>query len=127
MQQLVIAGTVGKDAELRRTQGGDSVLGFSVAVDTGKDSSGNKRPAVWYDASIWGKRADALQGYITKGTKLTLQGRPTARAHNEKAHLGISVDNLTFQGGNPSPQQSTTHNNSGYGAGGRDLEDEIPF
>ena len=130
MQTLIIAGNVGKDAELRRTQGGDAVLGFSLAVDNGKDRDGNKRPATWFDCSVWGKRAEALQGHITKGTRLTLSGRPTARAHDGKAYLGISVDNLTFMGGSQSGGQQQDQGGygggydsgsqgSGYGAGGR--------
>ena len=130
MQKLIIAGNVGKDAELRRTQGGDPVLGFSLAVDTGKDKNGNKRESVWYDCSVWGKRAEALASHITKGSKLTLIGRPTAREHNGKAYLGISVDDLTFQGGgqqggsqgydqSPAPQ--------GNGPSSTDFDDEIPF
>jgi single-strand DNA-binding protein len=43
METLIIAGTVGKDAVLRRTGNNDAVLGFSVAVDQGKDKNGNKR------------------------------------------------------------------------------------
>ena len=46
MQQLIIAGNVGKDAVLRTTGGGDHVLGFSLAVDGGKDKDGNKRTAM---------------------------------------------------------------------------------
>jgi single-strand DNA-binding protein len=61
METLIIAGTVGKDAVLRRTGNNDAVLGFSVAVDQGKDKNGNKRETKWYDASIWGKRAESLQ------------------------------------------------------------------
>lgn len=99
MQTLIIAGTVGRDAELRRTNNGDAVLGFSVAVDNGKDKSGNKRDATWFDCSIWGKRAESLERHITKGSKLTLTGRPTAREHNGKVYLGISVNDLTFMGG----------------------------
>lgn len=99
MQKLTIFGTVGKDAELRNTQGGDAVLSFSLAVDNGKDKSGNKRDATWYDCSIWGKRAESLQRHIVKGSKLVLHGTPTARAHNEKAYLGIRVDDLAFAGG----------------------------
>lgn len=126
MQILTIAGTVGKDAELRTTQSGDKVLGFSVAVDNGKDAQGNKRPATWFDCSIWGKRAESLARHITKGSKLTLTGRPTARAHDGKAYLGLSVNELAFQGGGQERQQS-----DGYGAGGRPGggidEDSIPF
>lgn len=126
MQQLTIAGNVGKDAVLRSTQGGDKVLGFSLAVDNGKDKNGNKRDATWYDCSIWGKRAESLERHITKGTKLVLTGRPTARAHEGKAYLGISVNELTFMGGGDSSQDSGQGGYSG-GPTSRDLEDEIPF
>ena len=61
MQILIIAGNVGKDAVLRRTQDGEPVLGFSLAVDNGKDKDGNPRAATWFDCSIWGKRAEALE------------------------------------------------------------------
>lgn len=142
MNILIIAGNCGKDSELRRTQSGDPVLGFSVAVDQGKDQGGNKRDALWVDCSIWGKRAESLEPYIKKGTKLTLQGRPTVREHNGKAYLGLSVNDLTFMGGG---QQDGTQSrgyqepdrNSGYGAGGSpmggspmggsDMEDDLPF
>ena len=152
MQKLVVAGNVGKDAVLRRTQSQDAVLNFTLAVDNGKDASGNDRPATWYDCSIWGKRGEALERHITKGKKLTLFGRPTARAHEGKAYLGITVDDLTFQGGgNQSGERGQSgggydqspagyggnHSQGGYGggsaygagtggAGGVD-EDEIPF
>ena len=129
MENLIIAGTVGKDAVLRRTGNNDAVLGFSVAVDQGKDKNGNKRETKWYDASIWGKRAESLQSYITKGTKLTLQGRPTAREHEGKVYMGIVVNELSFQGG---VSQRDTSQGGGHqqplGADYQgDLDDEIPF
>ena len=129
METLIIAGTVGKDAVLRRTGNNDAVLGFSVAVDQGKDKNGNKRDTRWYDASIWGKRAESLQNYITKGTKLTLQGRPTAREHDGKVYMGIVVNELAFQGGSQQRQQDDNQG-SGYQeppGGGYDVDDEIPF
>lgn len=129
MQVLIVAGNVGKDAVLRRTNSGDAVLGFSLAVDNGKDRDGNKRDSTWYDCSIWGKRAESLERHITKGTKLTLTGRPTAREHNGKAYLGISVNELTFMGGSSGGGDRS----SGSGGGdyqappARDFDDEIPF
>jgi single-strand DNA-binding protein len=129
MEMLIIAGTVGKDAELRRTGNGDAVLNFSVAVDQGKDKNGNKRDAKWYDASLWGKRAESLQSYIVKGTKLTLQGRPTAREHQGKVYMGIAVNDLTFMGG--SQRDGGQRDEGGYqqdqGGHQGDLDDEIPF
>jgi single-strand DNA-binding protein len=137
MQILTIAGNVGNVKEARQV-GDDSVLNFSLAVDNGKDKNGEKRGPTWYDCAVWGKRATSLQPYITKGTKLALTGRPSARAHDGKAYLGLTVGELTFMGGgNPdndrgAPQERKS---DGYGAGsgpnsggGRnDMDDEIPF
>lgn len=138
MQTLIIAGTCGRDAVLRRTGNGDAVLGFSLAVDNGKDKNGNKRDSTWYDCSVWGKRAESLERYITKGSKLALTGRPTAREHEGKVYMGISVNELTFMGGgsdNLGGGNSQQPNSGGYdqspegynSGGGRDLNDEIPW
>ena len=134
MQTLTIAGNVGKDATLRRTQSGDAVLSFSLAVDNGKDKNGNKRDSTWYDCSIWGKRAESLERHIVKGLKLVLRGRPTARAHEGKAYLGIAVDDLTFMGGGDRQDSGYGQSGGGYGQDsggyapptGDDLGD-IPF
>lgn len=131
MQKLILSGRVGKDPVLRHTQGGDAVLGFSLAVDNGKDKDGNRRDATWFDASIWGKRATALEQHIHKGDALTLIGRPTAREHEGKAYLGIRVDDLTFMGsGNREPGSRSNYDQGGTGgpAGGPDIDpDQIPF
>lgn len=126
MEMLVIAGTVGKDAELRQTQNGDAVLGFSVAVDQGKDKNGQKRDAKWYDASLWGKRAQSLASYITKGTKVTLQGRPTAREYNGKVYMGIAVNELTFMG-SAQPRQDAPMQQPAPRSEALPIDDEIPF
>ncbi len=133
MQNLTIAGNVGKDATHRTTQNGDSVLSFSLAVDNGKDKDGNRRESTWFDCSIWGKRADSLRNHIVKGTRLVLSGRPTARAHDGKAYLGISVNELTFMGG--SEKREHVDMPPGYEGTApaavdrarADLDDEIPF
>lgn len=129
MQVLMIAGIVGKDAVLRHVNGGDDVLNFSIAVDNGKDKDGNKRDATWFDCSVWGKRASALERHITKGLRLTVTGRPSARAHEGKVYLGLTVNDLTFMGGNQS-ENGRGANREQQPSGPResyDLNDDIPF
>lgn len=127
MQILTIAGTVGKDAVLRTTQGSEPVLSFSLAVDNGKDAQGNKRDATWFDCSIWGKRATSLQNHIAKGSKLTLSGRPTARAHDGKAYLGLTVNELSFQGGGQRHDEEPRGGQSGSPDGYADDDGDLPF
>lgn len=129
MQVLMIAGIVGKDAVLRHTNGGDDVLNFSIAVDNGKDKDGNKRDATWFDCSVWGKRATSLERHITKGLRLAVSGRPSAREHDGKAYLGLTVNDLTFMGGNQS-EGGRSENRQQESSGSResyDLNSDIPF
>lgn len=143
MQVLMIAGNVGKDSELRQANGKD-VLNFSVAVDNGKDASGEKRAPTWFDCAIWGDRASKLEPHIKKGTKMTITGRPTARAHDGKAYLGLTVNDFTFQGsaqqaegGQRRETRREDDYSQGFSSGGQsrssgpkssyDLNDDIPF
>jgi single-strand DNA-binding protein len=124
MQQLIIAGRITKDAELRRTQSGDEVAGFSVAVSNGKDKQGNWRDSTFYDCSLFGKRASALVNALSKGTNVTVTGRPSAREYNGKVYLQCIVDQVALQGG-PRSQEGQQHQDSGGGYAG--LDDEVPF
>lgn len=133
MQNLTIAGNVGNVKDLKDV-GGDKVLNFSIAVDNGKDKSGEKREPTWFDCALWGKRAESLAPYITKGSKLVVSGRPGARSHENKAYLQVTVNELSFMGGGEqrgatqeqaSARQSDTKSN--YARESYDLTDDIPF
>lgn len=149
MQLLTIAGNVGNVKDIREA-GGEKVLNFSIAVDQGKDKSGEKREPLWVDCALWGKRAESLAPYIAKGSKLAVSGRPTVRAHEGKAYLGCTVSELTFMssksdnearssGGGGSSERSSSDDDysSGFSTGGAnkpsgpresyDLNDDIPF
>ena len=133
MQNLTIAGNVGNVKDLKDV-GGDKVLNFSIAVDNGKDKSGEKREPTWFDCALWGKRAESLAPYITKGSKLVVSGRPGARSHENKAYLQVTVNELSFMGGGEqrgatqeqaSARQSDTKSN--YARESYDINDDIPF
>lgn len=59
---------LGRDAEIRYTPGGDAVANLSLAVNYGKKDEQGNRPTQWIDASMWGKQAEALAQYMTKGS-----------------------------------------------------------
>lgn len=126
MQKITIAGNVGKDAVLN-TSGNDPVLNFTVAVSNGRD-----KDPTWFDCSLFGKRAESLKPYITKGTKLTLDGRIGVRVHEGKAYLKITVNDLTLMGGgersdSAEPRQSSGGSSGGGSAPSSDDDDMIPF
>jgi single-strand DNA-binding protein len=125
MFTMTIAGVVGKDAQLRRTQNGDPILSFSVAVDQGRDKSGAKRESVWVQCSIWGKRAESLETHITKGSKLVLTGRPGVNVYEGKGSLTLSVNDLTFMGG--SQKRDDVQYREHDAPARDDFSDSIPF
>lgn len=58
---------IGKDAELRSTQSGTSVCGIIGVFDYGRKDQNGKKPSQWVELAMFGKQADALAGYLTKG------------------------------------------------------------
>ena len=58
---------LGRDVELRYLPNGDAVANLSLAFSFGRKGEDGKRPTQWVDASLWGKRAEALVPYLLKG------------------------------------------------------------
>lgn len=131
MQQITIAGRIGRDAELRSTNSGDQVCGFTVAVDS---RQGRDKVTNWWRVSLWGKRAEALSQYLTKGSNVTVSGEFSLGEYDGKPQLNIRANEIALQGGNSgggqgqrseadTPRVGPT-NSGGYSA---DLDDDIPF
>lgn len=76
LNTCTISGNLGKTAELRYTNSQLAVVSFSVAVnERRKQADGSYQDEVnWLDCTMFGKRAEALQPYLAKGTKLSLTG-----------------------------------------------------
>ena len=126
MMQVTIAGNIGRDAEVRKTQSGDSVTGFSVAVETRR---GQEKVTTWFDVSLWGVRGERLASYLTKGGKVAVAGELGTREHNGKTYLTVRASEITLQGGGnrdggghdrPAQEEYARQQTA-------DLDDEIPF
>ena len=125
MKTIVISGNIGKDAETRTTQGGDTVTSFNVAVE---HRQGNDKSTIWFSCSIWGKRGDALARYLTKGGKVSVAGDLSTREHEGKTYLQIRADQVTLMGGKPQgDDRQDRQEHDGGGKGNADLDDDLPF
>lgn len=136
MQFMTIAGRIGRDAETRTTQGGDSVTDFTVAVDyrQGRDKATN-----WYRVSLWGKRGEALAQYLTKGASVTVAGEFSLSEYDGKPQLNIRANEIALQGGRQQDDRERSATAARQQARGRaqepqtaggfrdDLNDDIPF
>jgi len=107
MNSITVAGTIGKDAEVKRMANGDALCNFSVA-----DSQGKDKPTIWWNCSLYGKRAEALSQYLIKGQAVTVSGTVSEREWTDKEgskrkSMDVRVGDVALQGGrrDAEPQQ----------------------
>lgn len=127
MKNIVLAGTIGKDAVLRRTQAGEPVLGFSVAVD---DGYGENKQTMWFDVNLWGKRGQSLEPHLKKGTRVTVSGDFGARQHENKTYFTCRANDIKIQGGGERQERQDSQQQASrdsYGNLHDDLNDDLPF
>jgi len=119
---VTIAGALGKDAEVKSTQGGDQLCTFSLAGSVG---FGDRKQTIWFDVTKWGKGADQLAKMLLKGTKVTVSGELSQREYDGKTYLQVRADHVALQGERSAGQQSGHRNQNG--AGTRDDISRAPF
>ena len=136
MNNITIAGQLGRDAEVRNMPNGDPVANFSVA-----DSQGREKPTIWWNCQLFGKRAESLAQYLTKGTSVTVSGNVTQRSYTdkngvEKVSTEIRVADVALQGSKkddapafkkPSQDAAKARQAPKASSGFDDMDDGIPF
>lgn len=116
MQQLLIIGNVGKQAEVRQSSNGQAI-GFSVAVnETYKDkTTGDKKEkTTWYKATFWKQLGESTKvaEYLKPGQPVSIVGRPYAEGYVNKegksvAEQCVRVERLELVG-SPRGQNAAT-------------------
>ena len=120
--QITVIGHVGRDLELKYTQGGTAVASTSVAVNIGKKDD----PPVWYKVTFWGKQAETANEYVKKGGAVMVVGQPkisewTDKDGNKRFNVEINVREFVLLGskdGVPTEKPAPTANND---------DDDFPF
>jgi len=126
---------LGRDAETRYTAGATptAVAGLAMVYDIGY---GDKKRSQWIDGSLWGKRAESLAQYLTKGTQIVVtmdeieleqfmkkDGSPGAKLKCKVVDLSL-VSGQQQGGQQQAPQQQPQQQPGGFDT---DFDDDIPF
>jgi single-strand DNA-binding protein len=76
LNKVILIGNVGRDPEIRYLQSGDAVANFSLATsESWKDKSGDKQErTTWHRVEVFGKVAEIVKQYVTKGSPLYVEG-----------------------------------------------------
>ena len=71
-QKLIFIGNLGSNPEMRFTPSGDPVTQFSVATSR---KYGGTDETTWFRVSVWGKQAESCNTYLSKGSRVLVEGR----------------------------------------------------
>jgi single-strand DNA-binding protein len=119
MQTIIVTGRIGKDAELRTTQSGQSICNVNVASDQG---FGDRKTTNWFRVSLWGKRGQSLAPYLLKGGIVTISGELEVGEWEGKTQLNINANDIALQGGGK--PSATSESKDDFAT---DLDDDVPF
>ena len=138
-QKIIIVGNLGRDPEMRYMPDGKAVTNINVATSrrwTQQASGEQREETVWFRVSVWGRQAETVNEYLSKGRQVLVEGRLrpdpetggprlwTAQDGTVRASFEITADAVRFIGGR---EQSGFSGEGSFEPAAAQEEDEIPF
>ena len=138
MNQVILTGRLTKDPELRTTTSDKQVASFTLAVD--KYGEG----ADFINCIVWGKQAENLCKYVSKGSQIALNGRISTRSYeddkgNKRNITEVVADSIEYLGtkkkeeseydvvNNTRKEEPTPYDIKGEGNGIEITDSDLPF
>ena len=87
VNKVILVGNLGRDAEVRYTQGGTAVATLNMAtteVWNDKASGQRQERTEWHRVVVWGKQAETLQEYLLRGRQIYVEGRLQTRQWDDR-------------------------------------------
>lgn len=140
VNKAILVGNLGRDAEMRFTQGGTAVATVSIATtDVFNDRDGQKREDTqWHRIVIWGKTAESIQPYLTKGKQIYVEGKIQTREWTDKEGKQVKTTEIRADrvvllggpgGGGGGGERAARPQRAAYGApagGGGSMGGDMP-
>ena len=133
LNEVVVSGRLTRDAELRYTPNGTAVTDIIVASNRiwSKDSE-KQEEATFVDVTIWGKQAESLAKYMTKGRHVMLTGRLKLNKWetdegDKRSKLTVTAEKVNLTPGGNSGGSSSSSESSTPKKKKTQVEEEVPF
>lgn len=139
MNKVILVGHLGQDPELKSTSTNIHVVNISIATNESfkrKDETEYTDRTEWHRCVAFGKTADYITNYITKGRLVYVDGRLQTRKwtdkdNNTRYSTEVMIETIMMLGkGDGSQQnvsnQSTSNQNTGSDNGQAE-DDDLPF
>lgn len=94
MNHITIIGNLTKAPELRSTQDGTPVCGFTVAVNRQKTKNNPDPGADFFNVNAWRGLGETCAKYLEKGRKVAVSGRISLRTWEKDGKHGASLEVL---------------------------------
>lgn len=107
LNKVILIGNLGRDAEMRYTPSGVAVSTLNLATTESwkdKQTGEKKEDTQWHRVIVWGRTAEALQDYLTKGKSICVEGKLQTRKWTDKEGVDkytteIKADRVVLLGG----------------------------
>ena len=85
--KVQLIGHLGNNPEIINLESGKKIAKFSIATnDVYRNSNGEKiENTQWHNIIAWGKTADIVEQYLSKGNEVAVEGKLTHRSFDDKA------------------------------------------
>lgn len=105
--KVQLIGHVGGTPEMTTLESGKQLVRFSIATnETYKNAQGEKQTNTdWHNLVAWGKTAEIIEKYVTKGKEIAIEGKLTSRSYDDKDGIKryvteIVISEVLMLGGN---------------------------
>lgn len=132
--QITLIGHAGKDPEQRYNSGGDPVASVSMATTRKRK---DQEVTSWWRIQAFGKTAEALARFITKGAAFGVTGEPvieewTDKDGNKRQTPTVYADRIILLGKAEEPRPNSAspsqrQQQAGGASGFDDMDGDIPF
>ena len=84
--KVQLIGNLGNDPEIINLESGKTLAKFAIATNESyKNTKGEKiTDTQWHNVVAWGKTAEIIEKYVTKGKEVAIEGKLTSRSYETK-------------------------------------------
>ena len=129
LNKAILMGRLVRDPEMRRTQSGTAVAGFTLAVERPKDKNGNKQTD-FIDCVAWSHTAEFVCKWFSKGMMAVVVGQIQSRNWEDKnggkrTSIEVKADEVQF--GESKKDRADVNVDRGGLEELQDDDEDIPF
>lgn len=131
MNSVQLIGHLVSDPEVKYLPSGDPVAKFALAVDRAGDKEADGYAAGFFDVECWGKTAELVEQYLSKGRQVGVTGRlkhhKWEQDGNKRSKVEVVASHVTFVGSKDDGDGGQSPLSQAAAAGTEDDADDIPF